>query len=83
MYILEKLNFKISWGTMPPDPPSVLAPSALVPSFAGPTMGKAWFTLGTEAETETGAEATVSVSVQVRTDTTEAETEASLSCLVL
>ena len=39
MCILEKLNFKISGGSMPPDPPSVLAPSALVPSFAGPTMG--------------------------------------------
>ena len=39
MCILEKLNSKISWGSMPPDPPSVIAPSALVPSFAGPTMG--------------------------------------------
>ena len=39
MCILEKLNSKISRGSMPPDPPSVIAPSALVPSFAGPTMG--------------------------------------------
>ena len=34
MYILEKLNFKISWGSMPPDPPTVLAPSALDTIFA-------------------------------------------------
>ena len=33
MCILEKLNFKISQGSMPPDPPSVLAPLALDPIF--------------------------------------------------
>ena len=38
MYILEKLNFKISRGSMPPDPPSVLAPLALDPIFAGLTL---------------------------------------------
>ena len=26
MCVLEKLNFKISRGSMPPDPPSVLSP---------------------------------------------------------
>ena len=45
MCILEKLNFKISGGSMPPDPPSVLAPSALVPSFAGPTMGNSHYNI--------------------------------------
>ena len=37
MCILEKQNFKISPGSMPPDPPSVLAPLALDPIFAGLT----------------------------------------------
>ena len=35
MYIFEKPNFKISRGSMPPDPPSVLAPPALDTIFAG------------------------------------------------
>ena len=35
---LEKLNFKISRGSMPPDPPSVLAPSVLDIIFAGLTL---------------------------------------------
>ena len=35
---LEKLNFKISRGSMPSDPPSVLAPSALDSIFAGLTL---------------------------------------------
>ena len=35
MCILEKLNFKIPRGSMPPNPPSVLAPSALDPISAG------------------------------------------------
>ena len=34
MSTLEKLNFKISRGSMPPDRPSVLAPSALDSTFA-------------------------------------------------
>ena len=38
MCILEKLNFKILRGSMPPDPPSVLAPLALHPIFAGLTL---------------------------------------------
>ena len=38
MCTLEKLNFKISRGSMPPDPPSVLAPSALDSIFAGLTL---------------------------------------------
>ena len=38
MCILGKLNFKISRGTMPPDPPSVLAPSALDAIFVGLTI---------------------------------------------
>ena len=38
MCILEKLNFKIFRGYMPPDPPSVLAPSAFDPILAGPTL---------------------------------------------
>ena len=38
MFILEMLNFKISTGEHAPDPPSVLAPSALVPSFAEQTI---------------------------------------------
>ena len=38
MCILEKLNFKISRGSMPPDPPSLLAPSAVQPILAGPTL---------------------------------------------
>ena len=38
MCILEKLNFKISLGSMPPDPPSVLVPLALDAIFAGLTL---------------------------------------------
>ena len=38
MCILEKLKFKISQGSMCLDPPSVIAPSALDPIFAGPTL---------------------------------------------
>ena len=38
MCVLEKLNFKISWGSMPPDPPSVLTPPVLDPLSAGLTM---------------------------------------------
>ena len=38
MCTLEKLNFKISRGSMPPDPPGVLAPSALDTIFAGLTL---------------------------------------------
>ena len=38
MCTLEKLNFKIPRETMPPDPPSVLAPSALDSIFAGLTL---------------------------------------------
>ena len=35
MCILEKLNFKISRRSMPLEPPTVLAPSALETIFAG------------------------------------------------
>ena len=38
MCILEKLNFKISIGSMPPDPPTVLVPWALRPIFAVITL---------------------------------------------
>ena len=38
MCILEKLNFKISRGSMPPDPPSELHPSTHDPVVAGPTL---------------------------------------------
>ena len=38
MCVLEKLNFKISRGSMPPEPPSVLAPLALDPLSAGSTL---------------------------------------------
>ena len=38
MCVLEKLNFKISRGSMPPDPPSVLAPPVLDPLSAGSTL---------------------------------------------
>ena len=38
MCTLEKLNFKISWGSIPPDPPSTLALSALDIIFAGLTL---------------------------------------------
>ena len=38
MCVLEKLNFKISRGSMPPDPPSVLVPPALHPLSAGLTL---------------------------------------------
>ena len=38
MCILEKLNFKISRGTMPPDPPTVFAPPVLDPLSAGSTL---------------------------------------------
>ena len=37
MCVLEKLNFKISRGCIPPDPPSVLAPSAFDPLSRGGT----------------------------------------------
>ena len=36
--VLEKLNFKIFRGSMPPDPPSVLVPPALDPLSAGSTL---------------------------------------------
>ena len=35
MCTFEKLNFKISRGSMPPDPPSLLAPSVLDTIWAG------------------------------------------------
>ena len=35
MCILEKLNFKISRGSMPPDPPNLLTPSALDTIWVG------------------------------------------------
>ena len=35
MWILEKLNFKISRGSMPPDPSSVPAPLAFNPILVG------------------------------------------------
>ena len=38
MCTLEKLNCKISRGSMPPDPPSLLAPSALDFIWAGLTL---------------------------------------------
>ena len=38
MCVLEKLNFKISRGNMPPDSTSVLAPPALDPLSAGSTL---------------------------------------------
>ena len=38
MCTLEKLNFKISRGSMPPDPPSIPAPSALDIIFARLTL---------------------------------------------
>ena len=38
MCILEKLNLKISRGSMPLDPPSVLVPSTLHIIFAGQTL---------------------------------------------
>ena len=38
MCILEKLNFKISWGSMLPDPPTGLAPSALRPIITRPSL---------------------------------------------
>ena len=38
MCVLEKLDFKISRGTIPPDPPSVLAPPVLDPLSAGSTL---------------------------------------------
>ena len=38
MCTLEKLNFKISRGSMPPDPPSILASSALDTIWAGITL---------------------------------------------
>ena len=37
MCVLEKLNFKISRRSMPPDPPSVLAPPVLDPLSAEST----------------------------------------------
>ena len=45
MCILEKLNFKTSWASMPPDPPSVPVPSVLDPILAGATLNffrRAW-----------------------------------------
>ena len=38
MCILEKLNFKISRGSVSLDPPTELVPSALDPILAGPTL---------------------------------------------
>ena len=38
MCVLEKLNFKISRGSMPPDPPRVLMPPVLDPLSAGSTL---------------------------------------------
>ena len=38
IWILENLNFKISRGSMPPDPPSVPAPLALDSILTGPTL---------------------------------------------
>ena len=38
MCTLEKLNFKISRGSMPPDPPTLLAPLALDTIWAGLTL---------------------------------------------
>ena len=38
MWILEKLNFKISRGSMPPNPSSVTAPLALDPILVGSTL---------------------------------------------
>ena len=38
MCVLEKPNFKICRGSMPPNPPSVLAPLVLDPLSAGPTL---------------------------------------------
>ena len=38
MWILEKLNFKISRGSMPPDPSRVPAPLALDPILVGSTL---------------------------------------------
>ena len=38
MCVIEKLNFKISQGSMPLDPPSVLAPPVLDPLSAGSTL---------------------------------------------
>ena len=38
MCVLEKLNFKISRGSMPPDPPSVLAPPVLDSLSAASTL---------------------------------------------
>ena len=38
MCILEKLNFKISRESMPPDIPSVLAPPVFDPLSAGSTL---------------------------------------------
>ena len=42
MCVLEELNFKISRGSMPPDPPSELAPPALDPrrSYSDAENGK-------------------------------------------
>ena len=45
MRILVKVNFKISRGSMPPDPSAVLAPSALQRILGGPTLNcfrRAW-----------------------------------------
>ena len=38
MCVLQKLNFKISRGSIPPDPPSVLVPPVLDPLWAGSTL---------------------------------------------
>ena len=43
MCILEKLNFKISPGSTPPDPTRVIAPSALDTIFARLTMGNSQY----------------------------------------
>ena len=45
MCILEKLNFKISRGSMPPDPRNVIVSSAPHPIFAGPTIGDSQYNI--------------------------------------
>ena len=38
MCVIEKVNFKISQGSMPPEPSGVLAPPVLDPLSAGSTL---------------------------------------------